>query len=151
MTSKHFIATILGLAMTVTGFAAAPARAMSEEDIAKLLFGITTLAIIGAAVSDNDHDRVAPAPVRPRPKPSPIARPSKPYQYNLPHRCARNYRTGNGRIVQDYGLTCLKRAQVKTKHLPQACFQQTRTEQGRTRRGFRTHCLSRNGYRVSWQ
>lgn len=150
MTSKHFIATILGLAMTVTSISALPARAMSEEDVAKLLFGITTLAIIGAAVSDRDDPVVTPvSPVRPTPRRE--VRPSKPYQYNLPHRCSRNFRAETGRIVQDYSFLCLQRAHVDTDRLPQKCFQRTRSDQGRMLRGFRTQCLSRKGYRVSWR
>lgn len=56
MKRHHFIAAILGLSIATSGFAAAPARA--DNDTAKVIAGIATLAIIGSAIakSNNDHE-----------------------------------------------------------------------------------------------
>ncbi|MFZ5962355.1 hypothetical protein ACOXXX_05325 [Thalassococcus sp. BH17M4-6] len=58
--SRKFIATILAAALTVTGFAATPARANDAEALARILGTAATVYIIGNAIknSRDDDDRV---------------------------------------------------------------------------------------------
>jgi len=56
--SRRFIAIVLAVSTTIAGFSAAPARAASEEEIARLLAGAATVFIIGKAIqSARDKDR----------------------------------------------------------------------------------------------
>ena len=56
--SRKYIASVLVATMAITGFAARPAAAASEEDIARILAGAATIFIIGKAIqSSRDNDR----------------------------------------------------------------------------------------------
>ncbi|TCL00699.1 hypothetical protein BXY66_3346 [Shimia isoporae] len=148
MTSKHFIGTILGLAMAVTGISAMPARALSNDDLAKLLFGATALVIIGNAVaSDNDRD---PGNVT-QPRSKNVRRNVPPSRVFLPRRCSRDFTLRNGRIVQAYGEGCLNQARVNKARLPQACRFNGINQHGARISGYKTGCLQRRGYPVSWR
>ncbi len=144
MTSKTFIASVLSLALIVTGLSAPRARAMDEDAIAALLFGVTALAIIGAAVSDEKT-----SPRRPVAKPVKPKKAVKTHSW-LPQHCSNTFRHRNGRIVQGYGAKCLKRTQYPIARLPQKC--KTRVQNhNKTRAVFRTQCLQRKGYKVTWR
>ena len=45
--SRKFIAAVLAISTTLATFSAAPARAASEEDIAKILGAAATIFILG--------------------------------------------------------------------------------------------------------
>jgi len=151
MTSKHFIATVLGLAMTVTGISALPAKALSDDDLAKILFGATALVIIGSAVSNDKDDKPVPV-ARPRdPRPRDV-RPDRPVSWTyLPPRCSRNFTMRNGRIVQAYGSGCLSQSRIRAHRLPQQCHFRGVNQHGRTVTGYKTQCLRKRGYDVTWR
>lgn len=151
MTSKQFISAVLGLAMTVTGISAMPAKALSEDDIAKLLFGATALVIIGSAVK-NDNDP-KPVPVtRPRdPRPRDVRPDRRVNRSYLPERCSRRFTMRNGRVMQAYGSGCLSQARVKTHRLPERCHFMGINQHGRKVSGYRTQCLKRSGFDVNWR
>ncbi len=141
MTSKKFIATIASLAMMVTGFSAAQAKAMDGDDLAKILLGATALVVVGKAIHSNKND-----------KPS-HATPSKPPHVTtkkLPNKCSKTFKTHNERRVAAYETNCLHRERVNVRQLPQQC-RVTIREKKATHKGFETHCLQRKGYRVSWK
>lgn len=146
MTSKTFIASVLSLAILVTGISAPRAQALDEDGIAALLFGVTALAVIGAAVADDKKDR------RPDPKPTPKpVKPSKPNKKAwLPSHCSKRFETRKGRIIQAYGQRCLFRAQYPAYNLPEKCYVQRKGAQGRIA-GYRAQCLSRHGYKVTYR
>ncbi|QIE46357.1 hypothetical protein G5B38_12940 [Pseudohalocynthiibacter aestuariivivens] len=59
--SGKFISLILAASLAVTGMTAAPARA-DDKDIARALAAIAGIAIIGAAIHDNNKSKRRPAP-----------------------------------------------------------------------------------------
>jgi hypothetical protein len=161
-----FIALVLGAAITITGFSAAPARA--DEDVAKILFGLTALAILGAAINDkrkdkeqtatrnsidlesyrtkNRYDRSRkrngqqPRWTQPRPLPDRVAK------FNLPAQCQRSVSDHGRRSV--LGLRCLRNNYRYVDSLPAAC--RIEVHNGRKmRRGYGTRCLRKRGYRLS--
>lgn len=155
---RKFIALVLAAAVTITGFAAAPARA--DEDVAKVIFGLTALAILGAAIRDsrqNDpvvvsqgdrgydsrphhHPHRGHGWVPPRPLPPNVAR------YTLPAHCQKPVPGLRGRPV--LGLRCLKQSYPHVNSLPRAC--RIEVEKGRRERdGYSTQCLRNRGYRLS--
>ncbi|KPA21214.1 hypothetical protein shim_26790 [Shimia sp. SK013] len=151
MTSKQFIASILGLAMTVTGISAMPARALSDDDLAKILFGATALVIIGSAVSrGNDPEPVVVT--RPRdPQPRDILPDRRPGRHILPRRCSRTFTLRGGRKLQAYGSGCLVQARARTQRLPQECHFKAINQYGRKVTGYKTQCLNSKGFDVSWR
>jgi hypothetical protein len=151
MTSKHFIATVMGLAMTVTSISAMPARALSEQDLAKLLFGATALVIIGAAVNNDKKHKPAPVAREHHSKPRETHRAPRSARHALPARCGRTFRLQGGHRVHAYGKNCLSQANVNQRHLPSECRFNATNQYGRTVRGYKTHCLKRNGFDVSWR
>ncbi|MFY0619854.1 hypothetical protein [Shimia sp.] len=147
MTSKSFIAFVLSAALIVTGVSAPRANAMDEDAIAALLFGVTALAVIGAAVSDNKKTS-EPLP-RPQPKPT---KPKKPKKKSwLPSHCSKRFETPRGKIIQAYGQRCLHRAQYPAHRLPEKCYVRRNGVNGHKIAGYRTQCLSRNGYKVTFR
>ncbi len=145
MTSKTFIASVLSLALIITGISAPRAQAMDEDAVAALLFGVTALAVIGAAVSDRDKT----SPHRPTPKPT-KPKPKKDKKSWLPSHCSNSFKAKNGRIVQGYGQRCLFRSQYPAYRLPEKCYFKIKGVHGPVA-GYRTQCLNRNGYKVVWR
>ena len=144
MTSKSFIASVLSAAIIITGVAAPRAHAMDEDALAALLFGVTALAVIGAAVADEQKSsppRPAPKPVKPKPKKT---------KSWLPQHCAKRFETRRGEVIQGYGQRCLFRAQYPAYRLPEQCYFKAKGENRRIA-GYRTRCLNRNGYKVVWR
>lgn len=144
MTSKTFIASVLSLALVVTGFSAPRARAMDEDAIAAILFGVTALAIIGAVVSEEKT-----SPRRPVSKPV-TPKKIKKRQSWLPQHCSSTFPNRHGRVVQGYGARCLEQTQYPTNRLPQNCKTRIKNH-NKSRAVFRTNCLHRNGYKVTWR
>ncbi len=164
---RKFIALVLSLAVAVTGFAAAPARA--DEDVAKVLFGLTALAILGAAIHDHRKDKKQAATRnstnlhshkgrgnghrthrehrhdgawdRPRPLPDRVAR------FTLPAQCERPV-TGHPRRTA-MGMGCLRKNYRFVDTLPADC--RIEFHNGRKfRSGYGTRCLRNRGYRLSF-
>jgi hypothetical protein len=117
--ARRFTAAVAAAAIALAGLTATavPARAQNN-DAAKILFGLTALAIIGAAIANANQPPPAAHPVHPvRPH-----RPAPPV--HLPAHC--EIRTGQGSF---YGARCLLRAGYEGP-LPQACARDIRTERG---------------------
>lgn len=73
---RKFIALISGLALTVAITAASTAPARADNDAAKVLAGIAALAIIGAAIDNNNRPTVVERRVIVRP-PRPVYAPPR--------------------------------------------------------------------------
>ncbi|MEC8196223.1 MAG: hypothetical protein VX228_07885 [Pseudomonadota bacterium] len=144
MTSKTFIASVLSIAIILTGATAPRANAMDEDAVAALLFGVTALAVIGAAVADSKKSE--PAPVVPKP----VTKPKPKKKSWLPSHCAKRFEAKNGRIIQGYGQRCLFRAQYPSYRLPEQCYFKRKGVNGRIS-GYKSQCLSKNGYKVVWR
>ncbi|TNJ46295.1 hypothetical protein [Phaeobacter sp. B1627] len=140
---RKFIALILAAAMSVTGFAAGPARADSE-DIAKFIAGVAVLGIIGAAINDHKDNRRRPPHVDPTPRPKPL--PPRVRRYDLPSQCLTSLRV-RGQTHRIVGLGCLHRSYDYTRDLPNSCYTELGNREQR-RRGYRPNCLRQHGYRL---
>ena len=53
---RKFIAFIIGSAMTVTSLAASPVEARDRGEAAAIIAGVAALAIVGAAIADNNRN-----------------------------------------------------------------------------------------------
>ena len=146
MTSKSFIASVLSIAIILTGATAPRAHAMDEDAIAALLFGVTALAVIGAVVADNKKSKPTPVVSKPVVKP----KPKKTHKTWLPSHCAKRFETRKGRVIQGYSQRCLLRAQYPAYRLPEQCYFKRKGQNGRIA-GYKIQCLSKNGYKVVWR
>ena len=145
---RKFIALIVSLAITVTAFSAAPARA--DENVRNILAGLAALAVIGAIIKERRDDddrpvvtrRVKPQPyVQPRPLPPRVSRRS------LPGDCLRSFQTKRGK--RDLlSLHCMERDYPQLADLPRNCVRQVQTKRG-DRWGYVPKCLRKNGYRFA--
>ncbi len=111
-----------------------PAQA-DQRDIARLLAGIATVAII-AKVIDDRRDRRAAVP----------APPPRPRYEALPADCIVDVRT-RGRDVRVLGSRCLQRNYRDFNALPQACEIELRGR-GNRRSGFDIGCLRNAGFEI---
>jgi hypothetical protein len=139
--SRKFIATVLAASIAITSFSFVPARAASDDDVAKFLFGIATLAIIGKAI--DDHDRAD----RRRKHEREVTAYPKPHKRKvLPRRCLTRAETavGHKRVMR---AKCLNRHFARADRLPQACRLPYWTNKGR-KPGYLMRCLRDRGYRV---
>jgi hypothetical protein len=162
--SRKFIAAILAVSTTLAAFSAAPARAASEQDIAKILGAAATIFIIGKAIEssrDRDSDKKKKStkntvvhhnkPViqhyRPIPKVEPRnVRPHYPQRAAIPQRCVRRITGGNVRRVA-MG-PCLSRHYTGAHPLPRACQMKVATQRGE-RRAYALPCLRQRGYTIA--
>lgn len=146
---RYFIAAVIAMTVAITGFAAAPARA-DTDDLAKALAGIAALAIIGKAINDrNDRDHVThnqhiyrPHTLHPKPLPQRV------HRYALPERCIRQLETHRGQTRKVFGARCLERHYRHANRLPRNCARQIETHRG-WRWVYGARCLRENGYRVA--
>mgnify|MGYP005844907845 CR=1 FL=1 len=151
--TRRFTAAVAAAAIALAGLTAtaAPARAQNN-DAAKILFGITALAIIGAAIANANQPPPAAQPVHPvrPPQHGHVQRPPHPVQPHRPHRPAPTVylparceiRTGQGSF---YGARCLERSGYQGP-LPQACARDIRTDRG-WRIAYDGACLTGHGRR----
>lgn len=130
---KSFIALAMASAVALTGFAATPARADSE-DIAKALLG---LLVIGAIVNAVDDDDPAPA----------TRRGSWRQNRVLPRACLRPFETRRG-TRYGFGERCIEN-RVGHIRLPDECERRGENRRGRIRTFYGERCMARRGYRVS--
>ncbi|WP_417722418.1 hypothetical protein [Salipiger sp.] len=162
--SRKFIAAVLAVSLSVTGFAAAPARA-DNKDTARALAAAATLFIIGSALADNAGRatvRVGSQPQLPRPYtprdawrdqrlPRVVGRaPQQPprARVTLPRSCMLEVRGGSMRYVM--GERCLERSGVRLHDLPRSCRTDVMTRQGRAR-AYVAGCLQNAGFTISGQ
>lgn len=160
MTRKLIAMTLAG-ALAFTGFSAAPAKALTEEELGQLLGGALTLFILGKALSDANDDkdkdkynkhsgrkyydsdrvyRIDP------PRKNPPAR-HHVRRKLLPDQCLRINTASEG-PRRYFGKPCLRRNYDYVKSLPERCEIKVRTDRG-LRRGYAARCLRREGYMLA--
>lgn len=141
---RKFIALVLGTSIAITGFSAAPARA--DGDTARIFAGLALLAIIGAAIQDNNkrrHNVTRQYTTQPpRPLPQGVKR------FNLPGHCLGAYNV-NGGIRRLFGAKCLRNNYRHYGSLPYACQLGYTDGRNRNRTGYEPTCLRERGYRVA--
>jgi len=173
---RKFIALIVGTAIAVTG-ASASARADSQ-DLAKVLFGVAALAMIGKAIEDRkdrkEQEQAAqqtyqppyhaqpnyPQPTYPRPTyPRPTY--SQGHGYPIPPRpmppqVSRYDLPGqcirtytvNRTYLRLLGSDCLRQSYRYSGALPEACKFHFRDHTG-SHTGYEPVCLRDRGYRIA--
>lgn len=153
---KPAIAALAALSLTV----ATPALADRREDqLNRIIIGATALAIIGAAISNNNRgNRAEPAQTAPQVSPRPHAHPVDPkpvpprpvepprvggWWPEVPARCLSTVDTREGpqRILEQ---SCLDRNYDQVRQLPLACQSQYATW-GAMVTGYAPDCLSNHG------
>lgn len=144
---RQALAFVAVTALAAAVLAPAPARAASEEDIARILAGLAALAIVGKALSDRDRaDDDTPKVIAPhRPKPKGHYRP-RPADKTVPVRCLRTYETRQGirRVVM---RDCALRTVAEPWNLPRQCLIRVQTRQGLAE-AYGGRCMRQYGYRL---
>lgn len=144
---RQALALVAATALSAAALVPSPARAASNEDIAKILAGLAALAIVGKALSDRDRDDDDKPPVIAphRPKPKDHYRPRHDAK-TVPVRCLRTYETRQGvrRVVM---RKCVERAVAEPWKLPRQCLVRVQTRQG-TAQAYAGRCMRQNGYRL---
>ena len=168
--SRKFIAAGLAVSTTLATCSAAPARAASEEDIARILGAAATLFIIGKAIeSSRDKDRKdkkakkkakshyhppkvyshTPRTYSHKPIPKVVPRHVQPHRGHLaalPARCVRRIEGGHvRRVVMG---RCLERHYRSARELPRKCRMRVETPRGE-RRAYALPCLRHRGYTLA--
>ncbi len=139
---RKFFALLIASAMVIAAADLRTAQAADADDIAKWVAGLTALAIIGKAVSDNDNERSHRHQTRPGKKPH-------HQRHLLPVRCRR---VGDlqGRRIRGLAAGCLRRNGVDLQALPRACVVRFRDRsRGRRMTLFTGRCLHQQGYHLA--
>lgn len=160
--SRKFITSILIAAVTVTGisFAAAPARA-GNDDLAKLLFGATALAIVGTAIANgresestrsskvNKHVHAYPKPGHVSPhRPEAVRRKAPVFSKSLPASCLRRHAVKGNHSVSLIGKRCVQNHYRHADRLPRHCQTRVQASTG-AHSGYNMYCLRQNGYTLA--
>lgn len=140
--SRKFIAAVLAVSTAIAGFSAVPARAASEEDIARLLAGAATIFIIGKAIQnarddDDDDDKKDRKPRVTEHTPTPT------YHFDRPYKKGHSSRPPV--VYHQKPLPKVVPRDVRSRHqaaLPARCVRQI--EGGRVQRVVMGRCLERN-------
>ncbi len=152
---KSLTAGITALSLTLATAMPAQANGVDREDVGKLLIGLAAVAVIGAAIENNNrsnrrvtrvHDRTNHAPHVTPPRANDWAGLNRSNRRNiLPHDCVRRVETrfGNYRM---FGHRCLERNYRHVNSLPARCAVRVYSNNG-PRRGFDPLCLREQGYR----
>ena len=160
--SRRFIAAVLAASTAIAAFSAAPARAATEEDFARLLAGAATIFIIGKAIQnardDDDDDDRRKVVTRHDPKPKvyhhqssppklvPRGKPHRDRAAALPAGCVRQIE--GGRVNRVIMGRCLERNNISVRSLPKACRMNVETRRG-TARAYALPCLRHRGYTLA--
>lgn len=151
MMTKSLLAFVLSATLAVTGLAAAPARA-DTNDIGKVLLGVAAIAVIAKVASDNKKQRAAPvysAPTRNETRNHAAPIPQRHVRANrkeLPRACFGQYDTRRG-ALRGFGARCLQNNMRHHVRLPAACAQQVRTRHGRETI-YAARCMRDYGYTI---
>ncbi|MFK7744726.1 MAG: hypothetical protein AB8B47_06720 [Roseobacter sp.] len=162
--TRKFIATVLGVAVAITAFGNAPARA--NEDLARALAAIVGVAIVGKVISDSldddDDDKVTRprydnrfgyGPQHSQSRTNTVRRfetrplPRRADRRLLPGDCLRSFETRNGRY-RVFGKSCLEKNYGFTRSLPRFCEVKFKAYK-KNRRGYDARCLRRQGYQLA--
>ncbi|MFT4784068.1 MAG: hypothetical protein ACI9IV_001811 [Paracoccaceae bacterium] len=146
---KMFTASALCAALALTSTTSTAQAQSSQDDLARLLFGVAALAIIAKSIDSkkdsNRSYRQAPV-VTPRHYNNRDTRQNtRKNTSSVPASCERNVRTDRGtRTV--FSVPCLNRAGVQAR-LPQKCLVDLQ-QRNRTVDAYAKRCLIRNGVRI---
>ena len=172
--ARKFIATVLTAAVIVTGFNAAPARAMDIRDVAQAAAGIAAVAIIAnqlnksrdggqSSLSSRSSTGQIFAPAQRAPqygyvqphhghggqhfvKPRPL--PDRVARKALPAACLQTVEDRRGRAVNILGQHCLENNFRGARSLPAACKVDVQSNRG-WRTAYDATCLTRAGYSIA--
>lgn len=153
---KSLIAGITALSMTLASTMPAQANGLDREDVGKLLIGLAAVAVIGAAIENNNdrdddrstrvHDRTYRAPQVTPPRHNDWTSLNRHNsRWTLPYDCIRRVETRFGDIRM-FGQRCLERNYRHVNSLPGRCAVRVYSNDG-PRRGFDPLCLREEGYR----
>jgi hypothetical protein len=143
--SRKFIASVAAAALVITSFGAVPARAGSDEDIARILGGLIAITAVGAALGAFDDDDDRPRATVRNSEPPRAHRPYEaPLGYDRPRRdngwhghAGRGDDRGHGRWDgRGHGRD-------RFAPLPTGCLKEFRTRKDRIQ-GFGQLCLNRH-------
>lgn len=150
---KPLIAGIAALSISLVS--PAQANGLDREDVGKLLIGLAAIAVIGAAVEQNDRRENRSTPAHDRNRGSWSDLPDRNNDWsNLPRRndrrvipgdCLRHVETRFG-TQRMFGRRCLQRNYHHFSSLPDRCAVRVYTNDG-PRRGYDPLCLRQQGYR----
>ena len=155
---KSLVAGITAVSLTLASTTPLQAQSMDREDVGKLLFGLATIAVIGAAIDQNrDNDRNRSTRVHDTPQWGGINRNNSWSDLNrrhdnshnsrrvLPGSCLETVETrfGHQRL---FGKRCLERNYRHASRLPDRCVVRLYTNEG-PRGGYDPLCLREQGYR----
>ncbi|MFK7878649.1 hypothetical protein [Roseobacter sp.] len=153
--SRKFITTIVAVALAVTAFGRAPARA--DDNLIGALAAIAGIAIVGKVIHDHNKKKqqsstvtrnIHRAPIQHNDhrvynlKPRPL--PQRASRKLLPGNCLRSVDTWQGRL-RYFGQRCLKQQYKHVDRLPQACALRVRS----VGRGYDALCLRNKGYQLA--
>lgn len=157
---KSIIAGVTAISLTFASTTPLQAQNIDRNDVGKLIVGLAAIAVIGAAIDqNNDRDRSAArtTPVRDNRQWGDIDRTNRwsnpgrqqerarNNRRRLPRSCLRTVETrfGEQRL---FGKRCLERNYQFVRTLPERCAVRLYTANG-PRRGFDPFCLREQGYR----
>lgn len=153
---KSLIAGVTALSLTLATAVPAQANGVDREDVGKLLLGLAAVAVIGAAIENNNRDNDRTTRVHDRPHRAPHVNPPRSNHWSdlshrnngrwvLPRDCLRRVETRFGDI-RLFGQRCLERNYRHVDSLPRRCAVRVYSNNG-PRRGFDPLCLREQGYR----
>lgn len=148
---KTLTATILSATLAFGAIAPSQARAGDGGDLARLLFGVATLAIIAnelnagssSSQSTQRRDNVISGQIV-RPKSSNVV--TRHNARTVPRSCQRVVETRDG-TRRLFGVPCLRREGVRVAQLPKTC-RRTLNLPNRTVDAYSQRCLWNNGVRI---
>ena len=150
---KPLIAGLTALSLTFATVAPAQAQGLSREDTGKLLIGLTALAVLGAAINDNERDKKPATQAHDREQWSQQGRGNghgwgnlnrQNNRRELPGECLRGIETRFG-TQRMFVQRCLERNYHHVASLPARCAVRVYSNDG-PRQGYDPLCLREAGY-----
>ena len=135
---NRFIATILAATLALTAFAAVPARAADNGEIARLIFGAGALFMLGHALTKNNKNGHVI-----RRYEDPVYQ-DYPRRHVVPSACMRVNKSGHG-PRRYFGRHCLNKNMRHAGRLPNGCLSNIWTNRGQ-RTVYSARCLRNNGW-----
>jgi hypothetical protein len=144
---RKFITFIVASAIAVTGLTAQPVQA-GNDDVAKWIAGLAALAIIGAAVADNNRSKSKPVYSHaPQPTYNHVPKPRHSHLL-LPAQC-RVSENVHGQKIRGFSRHCLRRNNINVQNLPRDCAVKLRDRQGKNKIIYGGRCLQGHGYKLA--
>ncbi len=144
--TRTFTASVLVLAIALTGMTATPLRAGNNNDLGRFVAGAIILFSLSKAIEGNKRNRASVSRDPHYPTIYPLPKPER-VKKRLPSECFFRLRTDRGtRGV--YGKICLGEIMRRADRLPRACQDTVRVRYGRRADVYSASCLREHGYRV---